>query len=266
MNKRVILITGGGTGIGKATAILCAKQGMAVAVAGRRIEKLQQVVDQIKKQNGKAIPIVCDVQDEQAVEKMFEKTIQTFGQLHAVFANAGYSLAADICQTSTQQVKEIFETNFIGTFLTAKYAVKTFEKNGGLKGKHILICSSSLSHYSIPGFGIYSATKAAQLSLAQSLHTELKSKGCHVSTVHPVGTQTQLVVEAHDGVKRQISNDNTPKLFIQTSQKVARAIIKCLKHPRRTQVWPSPISWPLFCIFHALPGITSALMRKIKKI
>ena len=103
-----------------------------------------------------------------------------------------------------------FETNFVGTFLSVKYGVEAFEKSGGIKGRHVVICSSSLSHFSVPKFGIYSATKSAQLSLAQSLRVELKKAGGFVSTVHPVGTESELIVSDAVGNKRKITNSNTP--------------------------------------------------------
>ena len=265
LNNRVILITGGGTGIGRATAVACAKEGMKVAVSGRRIEKLDAVVKEIEDAGGAGFAVVCDVQDENAVAGMMDEVMKQFGKLDVLFANAGYSLEADICRTEAEQVRDIFETNFMGTFFAVKYGAAAFRKSGGIKGRHVVICSSSLSHFSVPKFGIYSATKAAQLSLAQSLRVELAREGGHVSTVHPVGTESELIVSDGAGAKRRITNSNTPKFFIQSCEHVARCVVKCLEKPKRAEVWPSFITWPLFCVFHSLPRLAGWLMGRAKR-
>ncbi len=264
LNERVILITGGGTGIGRATAIACAKEGMKVAVSGRRLEKLLAVVAEIEAVGGQGLAVVCDVQDEKEVRGMFEQVLSKFEKLDVLFANAGYSLEADVCETESEQVKDIFETNFMGTFYAVKHGVDAFEKSGGVRGRHVVICSSSLSHFSVPKFGIYSATKAAQLSMAQSLRVELGREGGYVSTVHPVGTESELVVSDGAGEKRTITNSNTPKLFIQSCERVADCVVRCLKRPKRAEVWPSFITWPLFCVFHSLPRFAGWLMGRVK--
>ncbi|HVB18412.1 MAG TPA: SDR family NAD(P)-dependent oxidoreductase, partial [Stellaceae bacterium] len=95
-NGKVALVTGGGSGIGKASAIALAKEGFAVVVAGRRAEPLQAVVSEIEGMQGKALGVPSDVSDPASVEALFAKTKATFGRLDVLFNNAGFGAAAEI--------------------------------------------------------------------------------------------------------------------------------------------------------------------------
>src|SRR5260221_9937013 len=95
-NGKVALVTGGGSGIGKASALALAREGFAVVVAGRRPEPLDAVVREIEEMQGKALGVPTDVGDPASVEALFAKTKATFGRLDVLFNNAGFGAAAQI--------------------------------------------------------------------------------------------------------------------------------------------------------------------------
>ncbi len=269
LTNKPIAITGASSGIGRATAIACAKAGMPVALAARRLDKLEQVVAEIRALNGRAIAVEADVTKPDHCARLIERTIAEFGPIYSVFANAGYGFEKSFTDATENELREIFETNFWGTLNTIRPALAAMRGTSSASGNHaspktttghVLICTSSISKIGIPYLGAYSATKAAQDHLGRALRHELYGTGIRVSTVHPIGTRTELwdVLEQRSGGKAKFSS-RTPKSFMQPPERVANAIVKCLKKPRG-EVWtslPTRLALGLSVIF---PGITDALL------
>ncbi|UYV14168.1 MAG: SDR family NAD(P)-dependent oxidoreductase [Phycisphaera sp.] len=235
LTGKPIAITGASSGIGKATALACARAGMPVALCARRVNKLEDVAREIEQTAGTAIAVQTDVTSIDQCRAFIEKAEAELGPLYAVFANAGFGFERPIHETTDDQMREIFEANFFGTLNTIHPAVERFvERRAG----HVLICSSSIGKMAIPGYGAYCATKAAQWHVGRAMRHELKSLGIHVSTVHPIGTRTEF----SQGVQRRSGGSdivsNTPKAFIQPPERVARAVVACLNKPK-TEVWTS---------------------------
>ncbi len=118
-NGKVALVTGGGSGIGKASALALAREGFAVVVAGRRPEPLQAVVGEIEGLQGKALGVPTDVGDPESVEALFAKTKSTFGRLDVLFNNAGFGAGAPIEDLAYAQWKAVVDTILTGSFLVA---------------------------------------------------------------------------------------------------------------------------------------------------
>jgi short-subunit dehydrogenase len=108
------------------------------------------------------------------------------------------------------------------------------------KQGHILICSSCLAKFSIPYFGVYSATKAAQNHISRAMKMELEPRGIHVSSVHPVGTKTEFFETAQHLSGDQTILDHTSPMFMQSAETVARAVVRCLRKPK-AEVWTSQL-------------------------
>lgn len=236
LQGRVILITGASAGIGAATALACAREGMSVILAARRKQRLEELARVIRAEGGTALPVVCDVSSDRDVRAAFDLALTSFPRLDAVFANAGYGLFQPVARASMEEAHAIFETNFFGTVRCVRHAVPAMVRQGG---GHILICTSACSEISLPMYGYYSATKAAQDSIAGALRVELAGAGIHVSTVHPIGTRTEFF-----DVAARLAGDpdiglNTPAALMHSSEKVARGVVRCLRRPR-CEVWPSP--------------------------
>jgi len=253
---RVIVIAGASSGIGAATAIECGKMGMKVVLAARRIDKLKAVADRV---GPSAISIECDVTKDEDVQRLVDQTIEKCGRLDVMFANAGYGLFAPVLETTEQEMRDIFETNFWGTIRCIQKAAPVMQRGG-----HIVICSSGASEISVPFYGFYAATKAAQDSIGGALRAELTDRGIFVTTVHPVGTKTSFF-DVVTEVSREAGHGlNTPAPMVQTPEHVARRIAKCLRRPR-PEVWPSNGARFGVAIMTAFPRLCSIVLLKMMR-
>jgi len=274
LNEQVIVITGASSGIGAATAIACADAGMHTVLAARRKDRLITLANRINKLGRRALPVSCNVDHDHDVAQLIDQTMQEFGRLDVLFANAGYGLISRVLDTTDQQMRAIFETNYFGTLRAIHAAVpamqQTIKDTGHHKHprkhhrKHILICSSVVSEIGLPMNGAYCATKAAQDSIAGALRAELYRQGIDVSSVHPIGTRTEFMDHAIKATDPDATTANTPASLIQTSEHVAKAIVRCLRRPR-PEVWPHIPSRFGVALATALPRLSAwAIRRKMR--
>ncbi len=254
LHTKPIAITGASSGIGRATAIACARAGMPVILAARRMDKLDAVRAEIEAAGGKAIAVACDVTSQADCDNLIAAAIDTFGSIHAVFANAGYGLERPIHLVSDAEMRAIFETNYFGTLNTIRPAIPHMLK---ARAGHILICASCIGKLGVPYIGAYCATKGAQWLIGQAMHSELKPRGIDVSVVYPVRTLTEF-----SDVSAAVSNlppvpRTTPLAKAQTADDVARAIVKCLRRPC-PEVWTSTPTRLTFALAMAMPRFAAS--------
>lgn len=255
LTNKVILITGASSGIGQATALACARAGMRVSLIARRGDKLQKLAVQIAGMGHKAHYFSADVRNTGDMKKAFADCWETFGRLDAVFANAGYGQIVDVLAMTEMDERAMFETNYFGTTRALRLAVPWMRQTpGGLN--HLLVCSSAASEIGLPTLGVYSATKAAQDSVAGALRAELHDEGFSVTSVHPIGTKTDFMRVAGDA-----QNNNTPGLLQQTPEKVANRIVAALRKPR-PEVWPSGMTRVGLALGTLCPRFASWAMRR----
>src|ERR1700761_6872646 len=119
--NKVVLITGGTSGIGRATAVAFAKEGAKVVVSGRRKAEGAETVTLVEKAGGKGLFIQADVTDEEQVKKLVQTTVDTFGRLDVAFNNAGIEGVAPLTEATVAQYDQIFNINVKGVFLSMKY-------------------------------------------------------------------------------------------------------------------------------------------------
>jgi short-subunit dehydrogenase len=261
LRGKPICITGASSGIGLATALACAKAGMPVVLAARRIERLNTLASQITATGGKAVAIEVDVRDTDACARMIDLCAGSFGSVYSVFANAGYGLEKPVLAMSDAELRDIFETNFFGTLNTIRPAIpRMIEARSG----HIVVCSSCLSRMSIPYFSAYSATKSAQHHLSRAMNLELEGQGIRVSSVHPIGTKTEFF----DAAARNSGGDghelvqHTAQWFLQTPERVARAIVRRLRRPA-PEIWTSQATRLGMTFAEAMPRLTDLFLRRM---
>ncbi len=262
LQGRPIAITGASSGIGLATAVACARAGMPVALAARRLDRLEELAERIRAEGGKAIVVPVDVAVPEECARLVARTLDAFGSIHAVFANAGYGMEGPTQSMSLADIRAMFETNFWGTLHTIRPAIDAMLAAG--KG-HVLICASCLSKVGVPFHASYSATKAAQDHFGRALRVELAPRGVFVSTVHPIATATEFseLTRVRSGGRR--SSPQPPDRMIQTPERVAEAIVRCLRRPRG-EVWTSTSVRLGMALATAMPGLTDwALRRKMRR-
>jgi NAD(P)-dependent dehydrogenase (short-subunit alcohol dehydrogenase family) len=208
LKDKTALITGAGSGIGKAAALVFAELGAKVAVLSRTPEEIEQTADEIKNSGGSSIAVPGDITKPEDLQKAYGTVMDTWGRLDAVFANAGINgVWAPIEELKPEEFKKTVDINLYGTFLTIKYAVPHMKKTGG----SIIITSSvnGTRIFSNSGATAYSCTKAAQVTLSKMLGLELANLKIRVNTVCPGAFESQInentearnVEEAREPVK-----------------------------------------------------------------
>jgi short-subunit dehydrogenase len=261
--NRPMAITGASSGIGAATAVACAQAGMPVVVAARRVDRLESLVARIRGAGGRAVAVACDVTNPEQCEAVVERTVREFGSIYGVFANAGYGEEVSMLEMPDDALRAMFETNFFGTMNVVRPAAARMAAAGA---GHVIICSSCLALMSIPYYGAYCATKAAQHKIGRSMRMELESKGVHVSTVHPVGTRTEFFdTAATRSQGRSALTSHSSERFMQTPEFVAGRIVRCLRRPR-AEVWTGFTGLGVrlgMALCAAVPGVESFVLRRM---
>ena len=169
-------------------AIECARAGMNVVLNARRSEKLHEVASEVRRAGGQAELVVGDVTEEGISGRALDQTEERFGRFDAVFANAGYGLNRHAIDVTDQEMRRIFEVNFFAALDLVNEAARRLI--GARRSGHLLMCSSCIAKFTLPGYSAYSATKAAQWHLCRALRSELSPHGIAVSCVRPVTTAT----------------------------------------------------------------------------
>ena len=191
LEGRVALVTGGGEGIGKATAKLFAAQGASVGVLGRTKENIDKTVKEIESAGGKALTLVADIADASAMEQAVKDLTNEYGRLDVVFANAGINgITAPIEEIKPEEWRETIDNNLTGTFLTVKYAIPHLRKEGG----SVIITASinGTRYFANPGATAYSSSKAGQVAFAQCAALELAKYKIRVNVVCPGAIETSI--------------------------------------------------------------------------
>jgi short-subunit dehydrogenase len=257
LSGKPIAITGASSGIGMVTALFCARAGMPVTLAARRIDRLESLAMEIRRAGGRAVAVQCDVSRPEDCERVIRRTNEEFGTIYAVFANAGYGIEGGVVELDDRQWREIFEVNFWGTMNVIRPAVPCMLGAG--RG-HVLICSSVVSKMGVPRLAAYTATKACQDHIGRALRLELWGK-VHVSTVHPIGTDTEFsqVVTQRSGNRPRTAR--SPERFRQSPEEVAEAVLRCLRDPRG-EVWTSGVARLLAALGTALPSLADWGLRR----
>ncbi len=220
-------------------------------LAARRADRLHEVAESIRAAGGRAEVFVVDVSDPDSCARMIDATVAAFGSVYSVFANAGYGVERAIHEMNDAELHDIFEVNFFGSVHSFMPAVpRMIEQGAG----HVLLCSSCVARFALPYYGAYSATKAAQHHVGRAMRLELEPFGVHVSTVHPVGTKTEFFDVARDRSARASLIEHTSERFMQSPERVARAVVRCLRRPC-AEVWTSGlVRWGV-----AISGVAPAL-------
>jgi len=191
LTGKVALVTGAGSGIGKAAAVLLARQGARVAALSRTAHEVERTAVEIERDGKEAIALVADIAQEDQMQRAVQQMLDRWGRIDIVFANAGINgMWAPIEELSLAEWSQTITINLTGTFLTIKYTVPHLKKQGGS-----LIITSSVNGtrvFSNTGATAYSATKAGQVAMAKMLAVELGPHNIRVNVVCPGSTQTEL--------------------------------------------------------------------------
>jgi NAD(P)-dependent dehydrogenase (short-subunit alcohol dehydrogenase family) len=189
LQGKVALITGGTSGIGKATALAAARKGVHVVITGRRAPEGEAVVKELKALGVKALFVQGDVTDERHVESAVKQAKGLTGTLDFAFNNAGLELGGVNTSDSTiEQYKKIFDINVLGVLLAMKHEVLAMGAGGS-----IVNTSSIAGSIGLAGSGVYVASKHAVLGLTKTAALETAKQGIRVNAVSPGGIDTAML-------------------------------------------------------------------------
>jgi NAD(P)-dependent dehydrogenase (short-subunit alcohol dehydrogenase family) len=187
--NKVVLVTGGTSGIGRAASLMFAAEGGRVAFCGRNIERGKQVQDQIRETGGSGIFIRADVRNEGEVKALVDRTLETYGQLDAAFNNAGISVEKPLHEYAASEFDDVINTDLRGVFLSMKYEIPHMLMRGG----SILVTSSSNAIATTANRSAYSAAKRGLVGLVQAAALDYAQHNIRINTLIPGTTDTPFI-------------------------------------------------------------------------
>jgi NADP-dependent 3-hydroxy acid dehydrogenase YdfG len=243
----VVAVTGASAGIGRETALAFAREGARLVIGARRLDRLEALAEAIRALGTEVLVLETDVAREEAVRRFVHAATERFGRLDVLVNNAGYGVRGRVEETPSAAYERLMRVNYLGTVFGCREAVPIMRRQGS---GVIINVSSIVGHRSIPGGAAYAATKAAQISLTESLRVELRGTGVHACSVHPIGTDTEFVEVAARESDGRAGGAIGPQ---QSAADVARAIVECARRPR-AEVYPYPLARILVWLNALAPG------------
>ena len=199
LSGKVALITGGGTGIGRATALAFAREGASVAVAGRRLEKLREVIGEVQKQGGAGLAMECDVTRGREVERAVKGTVERFGRLNVLVNNAGALHVSTVEGISEEEWDRVMAVNVKGPFLMSRAVLPEFRKCGG---GAIVNIGSVLGLVAMKDRAAYCASKGGVTMLTKAMAIDHGHENVRVNCICPSIVETELVQGLFDASEK----------------------------------------------------------------
>jgi NAD(P)-dependent dehydrogenase (short-subunit alcohol dehydrogenase family) len=224
-----MLITGAGSGIGRATALACAKRGDQVAALDKNRKTVEETAEECRALGSNSLAIECDVGNEEDVQEAFRQSAEKFGPAWGVFANAGIDQGGAIHELSLDKWNLVVGTNLTGIFLTCKYGLQQMI-DASIAGS--IVCSASPCGFvalPVGGVGAYSATKGGISALVRCMAVDYARRGIRVNAIVPGATETGMMwnnvsPEEIERMRTQL-NSEIPLGRLGQPADVARAVV-----------------------------------------
>jgi short-subunit dehydrogenase len=232
MKDKVVVITGGTSGIGKALAFEFGRHGAKIMITGRNAADLETAVSELQKQGITACGLQADVSREEDNKRMAEEAVRQYGTIHVLINNAGISMRALFEEANLQVIRQVMEINFFGALYATRYCLPEIKKNRG----SVVGISSIAGYRGLPARAGYSASKFALNGFLEVLRTELLHSGVHVLTACPGFTASNIRKRAltSTGIMQGESPRNEKKMM--SAETCARHIYKATVKRRRTLI------------------------------
>ena len=182
LKGKVCIVTGGGSGIGRATCLLFAKEGASVVVADKRLEAAEAVAAEGAAAGAKMLPTMMDVSRDDDAQRVVHQTVEAFGRLDVLVNNAGYGFAGTVVDTDEEAWDDLMAVNVRGVYLCSKHAIPAMAKNGG---GAIVNTASVVAAVGIRNRAAYCASKGAVAALTRAIAIDHVAEGIRCNAVAP---------------------------------------------------------------------------------
>jgi hypothetical protein len=255
LKDKVVLITGASSGFGADAAHLFAKEGAAVVLAARRIDRLQDLAHQIQDEGGEALALPVDIGERVEIEAMMQAVVEIYGRVDILLNNAGFGRLDFLENLSpVRDIETQVAVNLLGTIQVVRVIVPYMIAR---RQGHIINMASVGGMIGAPTYTIYAATKFGLRGFTEALRRELIPFGIKVSGIYPGPAATEFGL--HTGTPEYRKSLKVPGWTRMSSQEVARKVVAVAKRPRRTVImpwWFHPIIW----VNSLLPGLVDAVV------
>jgi 3-oxoacyl-[acyl-carrier protein] reductase len=219
LDGAVAIVTGGGSGIGRATALLLARQKANVVVCGRRPARLEETIKVLQATGGRGIALTTDVRDESGVKAMVDAVIARFGRVDVLVNNAGVAVAKPMSETTEEEWNQVIDTNLKGAFLCSKAVLPSMT----VAGRGVIVnISSILGRSGLANFSAYCASKFGVIGFSEAMADEYRATGIRVYAVCPGRTSTEM--------QRQLGGETIARLSMDPAY-VAERIVGLVMEP-----------------------------------
>jgi clavulanate-9-aldehyde reductase len=202
LSDQVVAVTGASSGIGEATALACARAGAAVALAARRMDKIEALAQQIIDDGGRAVAVRTDVGEEDQARSFIERAHSELGRLDILVNNAGVMLLGPIENAPTEEWRRMIHANVFGVLYCTHAALPLMRAQGS---GHIVNVSSVAGRVARAGSGVYNLTKFGVGAFSESLRQEAVPLGVRVTTIEPGAVATELAGHNRPEVLEQMA-------------------------------------------------------------
>lgn len=254
--NKTALITGSGSGIGKATALAFCRAGASVMLNGRNAEKLERACAELREQGFDARYCVADMQDYEQCRRLVQETLDQFGRLDVLIANASLSMRAGFAQMDPVVFRQVLDSNILSPAFTAHAAIPALRETGG----SVIFIGSLSGMIGLPTGSAYSAGKMALTALAQSLRLELLDEGVHVGIAYVGFTRNDPEKRVYDAEGKLVPVAERSGWMQQTQEQVANAVVR-LAARRGKRVILSPLGKILYMLNAVSPSLAEQGVR-----
>ncbi len=231
MSDKIAIITGGSSGIGKCLAKELLRDGYKVLIIGKTKAKVLSALDELRKISNNCSGFVCDITDEKRVKYLVNEIAKENHKIDLLVNNAGFSYYKEFAELSEEEIKEIVNTNLLGTMYFCKFVIPFMEKQGH---GHIVNVASVAGRIGFPKLSVYCAAKFGVVGFSESLYYEMKKKNINVTLVCPGAVDTDFYRD--ESFKRFPHTERHKK--VMSPEYVAKEIKKAIDEKRFEVILP----------------------------
>jgi NADP-dependent 3-hydroxy acid dehydrogenase YdfG len=232
LSNQVVAVTGASSGIGEAIAVACAREGAAVALAARRIERIEALAERIVADGGRAIAVETDVGDEEQAKAFVRRAHSELGGLDVLVNNAGAMLLGPIENAPTDEWRRMIDANVYGVLYCTHAALPLMKEQGS---GHIVNISSVAGRVARAGTGVYNLTKFGIGAFSESLRQEAVPMGVRVTVIEPGAVATELPMHNRPEVLTEMAK-RFQGVTPLTAEDIANAVLYAISQSENVAV------------------------------